>query len=467
MKSHIALLVIAGLTTAGHAEELNVLAALEDGFVKVCAAVSPAVVRVTAAVKTLRRDEMYLFDRPDPFDEFNRKFFGEQRKRQDYPLGVGSGVIYNPSGLILTNEHVVSGQTEATVRLESGQVLKAKVLASDDRVDLAVLKVEAEQKLPAAQLGKAEDVRVGQFTLAFGHPFGVGEDPQPSVTRGQVSAVGRVLKPRGDHRALTNLIQTDAAINPGNSGGPLVNIRGEVIGINVAIFTMSKGNQGIAFAIPMDERIKAVVNTLSAGKQVERGYVGLRVKDITPDLAKSLGVEAQRGVLVDGVTPKGPASKAGIKKGDILLSLDGKKVDGAYELRALADGLRPGQSVEAEVLRAGKTPKLELVVGRRSRAWVQRSRYGPKAWRGMEVSQIGDPLIRKFGLKVTRGVVVTRVHPGSPAHAAGVREGAVIEKLNDRPVGTTEQFRSLTRGVGRDDALLITNNGHRLLKAEK
>lgn len=447
--------------------EVSAVAAVENARVNVSAVIAPTVVRVTAAVKSLRRDETHLFDRPDPFDEFSRKFFGEQRKQQNYPLGVGSGVVFDPSGLILTNEHVVHGQKEATVRLESGEVLKAQVLGTDSRVDLAVLKVDAKRELPAAKFGRGEDVKMGQSVFAFGHPFGVGEDPQPTLTNGIVSAVGRTLRPGGDHRALTDLIQTDAAINPGNSGGPLANIRGEVIGIAVAIFTMSKGHQGLAFAIPLDDKHKGIIKTLGAGKKVERGRIGLAVKEMTPDLAKKLGVAPGAGVLVDRVATNGPAAKAGLEKGDVLVAIDGKKPQTTYAFRILAESLAPGQTVEVEVLRKGQPVKMKLVVGRRDVSRLRHSRYGPKAWRGMEVDQIADAQIRKYGLKIHRGVVVTRVHPGSPAQAAGLREGTVIEKLNDQPVETVEQFREMIRGVGRDDALFVTNDGIKLLKVEK
>lgn len=460
----LAAVVFASTVDCGEAAGVE---ALENAFVRVCEELAPKVVRVTAEVKTLRRDELHLFDRPDPFQDFSRKFFGEQRELYSYPLGVGSGVIYDASGLILTNEHVVSGQKTAKVRLESGELLTAQVAGSDSRVDLAVLKIDAKRELPAATLGRAEDVKVGQFVFAFGHPFGVGEDPQPTMTQGHVSAMGRTLRPRGDHRALMNLIQTDAAINPGNSGGPLVNLRGEVIGINVAIFTQSKGSQGIAFAVPMDDRSKSIIKTLSVGKTVERGAIGVQAKDLDPDLANKLGVKALSGVLVDGIRKGGAADKAGLKQGDVLVAIDGKKPKTAYELRIIVEALAPGKPVGLDVVRDGKPLKLTLNVGRRDVSRAGRSQYGPKAWRGMEASQIGDPLIQKYGLKVQRGVVVTRVHPGSPAHKAGIREGMVIEKLNDRPVETAEQFRDLAAGVGDDDALIVTNAGIKLLKVEK
>ena len=451
---------------AAPAAQVSVVEALENAFVKVCDDVSPAVVRVTAAVKKLRRDESNLFNRPDPFEDFNRRFFGEKDGDRSYPLGVGSGVVYDPSGLILTNEHVVSGQQEATVRLESGEVFKAKVLGSDSRVDLAVLKIDAERQLAAATLGQAEQVKVGQFVIAFGHPFGVGQDPQPSRTMGHVSALGRTLTPRGDHRALTGLIQTDAAVNPGNSGGPLVDLRGQIVGINVAIFTMSKGSQGIAFAIPMDKRTHDTIAKLSEGGKVERGYVGVRTQEITPDLAKKLGGKPQAGLLVDHVGKKTPAEEAGLKRGDVLLAINKKKVAHLHEFRILAESLRPGDTVPLEVLRDGKPLSLTLKVGRKDIGRLLVSRYGPKAWRGLEVEQIGDPQIRKYKLDVLTGVIVTKVHPESPAHAAGLREGLVIQKFNDRPVETVEQLRDFARGAGRDDALILTNDGHKLIKAE-
>ncbi len=458
-----ALFALCGRATAG---EPSFIDALDNAFVKVCADVSPAVVRVTAAVKKLHRDEGLLFERPDPFEDFNRKFFGEKNNKSPYPLGIGSGLIFDPSGLILTNEHVVSGQTEATVRLESGEVFKAKVLGSDSRVDLAVLKIDAGRELKAAKFGEAEKVRVGQFVIAFGHPFGVGQDPQPSRTMGHVSALDRMLTPRGDHRALTGLIQTDAAVNPGNSGGPLVNLRSEVIGINVAIFTMSKGSQGIAFAIPMSEGIKDIIDKLSRGLQIARGYVGLRTKELTPDLAKTLGVKAQSGVLVDLVAKGSPAEKAGLKRGDVLLSINKKKFRSGYEFRVLAESLHPGDKVPVEVLRDGKTVPLTLTVGRKDVKRLMISRFGPKAWRGLEVEQINDGHVRKFGLKVQRGVVVTKVHVGSPAHAAGFREGMVVQEFNKRPVETVEQFKDFARGAGSDDALIVTNDGYMVLKAK-
>ncbi len=439
---------------------------LDDAFAKVCEEVSPTVVRVTAAVKPVRQGGDYLFDRPDPFEQFNREFFGEKKPQRSYPMGIGSGVIFDPSGLILTNEHVVAGQKEATVRLESGEVFKAKVLGADPRVDLAVLKIDAGRPLAAAKFGDAEKARVGQFVIAFGHPFGVGEDPEPSRTVGHVSALGRTLRPRGDRRALTGLIQTDAAINPGNSGGPLVNLHGEVIGINVAIFTLSKGNQGIAFALPMNKANKDIISKLQKGLKIERGYVGVRVKELTPDLAKKLGVKPNSGVLADLVVKGSPADKAGLRRGDVLTGLNHKRLRSGYQFRVAAESLRPGQKATLDILRGGKPLTLQIVVGKKSAARLRISRFGPKAWRGLEVAPIDDDLVRKYRLPVQQGVVVTKVHDGSPALAAGLREGQVIQEFNRKPVRTVEQFKDFDRGAGRDDVLLLTNDGFKLLKAK-
>ena len=325
---------------------------IENAFVKVAEGVTPAVVNISTVGK--ERSPSHLF-RPfgnDPFfrDFFDRFFEGfPKAKRQ---MSLGSGVIIDKGGYILTNNHVVKDADEITVKLANKKEYKSRVVGIDPKTDLAVIKVNADEDLPVAVLGDSDALKVGEWALAIGNPFGLDH----TVTVGVISATGR-----SDVGIATyeNFIQTDASINPGNSGGPLLNIKGEVIGINTAIIA---SGQGIGFAIPINMAKKVIDDLIKRGK-VTRGWLGVGIQPLTPELAKSLGLSLEEGVLINRVMPKSPAEAAGLKEGDVITSVDGKKITDSRQLQRMVAELEVGRVIELGLLRDGKPLRVKLKVG--------------------------------------------------------------------------------------------------------
>ena len=325
-----------------------------EGYATIAHAVMPSVVNISSlqVIKT--------YERYSPFmaDPFFQQFFGgggydyivPRERRQ---MSLGSGVIADPKGIILTNNHVVENATEVKVALADGRELQAKVLGVDTRTDLAALKVD-QAGLPSAVLGDSDKLQVGDIVLAFGNPFGLGG----TVTMGIVSAIGRGNLGLADYE---DFIQTDAAINPGNSGGALVNTRGEVVGINTAILSESGGYQGVGFAIPAN-MVREVLDSLMKNGRVIRGYAGLAVQQVTPDLARAFGLSDTHGAVVNSLDPEGPAAEAGLRRGDVIVSFKGKPIATDDELRTQMSRLKPGDRTTLGVLRAGRRLDVELVL---------------------------------------------------------------------------------------------------------
>ena len=326
----------------------------ENPFVRVAELVTPSVVNISTVTTGKGRAPTELF-RPfgnDPFfrDFFDRFFEGMPRRRQQASLG--SGVIIEKSGLILTNNHVVKDADEITVKFANKQEVKGKVVGTDAKTDLAVIRVSAKEDLPVATLGNSDTLQVGEWAIAIGNPFGLDH----TLTVGVISATGRS---EVGIAAYENFIQTDASINPGNSGGPLLNVRGEVIGINTAIVA---SGQGIGFAIPVNMARKVMEDLVKKGK-VTRGWLGIGIQPLTPELAKSFGVSADEGILVNQVMPKSPAEAAGIKVGDLILSLDGKPIKDARQMQRLVAEAEIGKTIEVVVLRDKTKRALKVQVG--------------------------------------------------------------------------------------------------------
>jgi len=326
----------------------------ENPFVRVAELVTPSVVNISTVTTGKGRAPTELF-RPfgnDPFfrDFFDRFFEGMPRRRQQASLG--SGVIIEKSGLILTNNHVVKDADEITVKFANKQEVKGKVVGTDAKTDLAVIRVAAKDELPVATLGNSDTLQVGEWAIAIGNPFGLDH----TLTVGVISATGRS---EVGIAAYENFIQTDASINPGNSGGPLLNVRGEVIGINTAIVA---SGQGIGFAIPVNMARKVMEDLVKKGK-VTRGWLGIGIQPLTPELAKSFGVSADEGILVNQVMPKSPAEAAGIKVGDLILSLDGKPIKDARQMQRLVAEAEIGKTIEVVVLRDKTKRALKVQVG--------------------------------------------------------------------------------------------------------
>jgi serine protease Do len=418
----------------------------------------------------------YYFGLPQesPFDDdfirrFFEDFFGELPEREFKQQGLGSGVIIDKEGYILTNEHVVSGADKITVTLPDGREFEADVKGMDRRSDLAVIKISG-YNFPAAVLGDSDNLKIGQWVVAIGNPFGFAlQNPEPTVTVGVISALHRSLGRVAVDRHYGDLIQTDAAINPGNSGGPLVNLRGEVVGINVAIFSTTGGYQGVGFAVPSN-LAKRIVSRLIEGKKIEYGWLGVTVQNLDEKLAGYFGIAEKKGVLVSHVLSEAPAKKAGIKEGDVIVKFANKETNKVNDLLKAVGSAEVGKKVKIEVVRDKKALVLEVEVGARPET-VERlkgqvpSDESARYWRGLFVKEITPELSSRYRLNVSEGVVVADVEPNSPADEAGLSEGDVILEINRTYIDDISAYKKATKEAS-GDALVRTIRGFFVIKGE-
>ncbi len=420
------------------------LISTQEAFIEVSEKVTPAVVNISAARMASARDLGPLFE--DFFGDLFRGHPAPQRKEQS----LGSGFILSEDGYILTNEHVVKGAEEIKVKLSDQRTYDGKVVGSDPRTDVAVLKIEAPEKLPTVVLGDSDGLKVGQWALAIGNPFGLDR----TLTVGVISATGRANVGIEDYE---DFIQTDASINPGNSGGPLLNIYGEVVGINTAIVA---AGQGIGFAIPVN-LARLIADQLIEKGEVSRGWLGVSIQPLTPELAESFNLEKVSGALVNQVLPDSPAAKAGVQRGDVLLTYDGKPVRGVRELQLLVASTPAGSKVELVVLRDGK--RLPLTVAIAAQQPQQAAVAAPGG--GQEQQGQGEGL----GLRVTpasggEGMQVEAVDPASAAASAGVRPGDVILTINQQEVNDPASFRqAVDRAREKKNVVLLIRRGETVL----
>ena len=379
-------------------------------------------------------------------EEFYRRFFGEVPERIPQ-RSLGSGVIVDPTGIALTNAHVVERATEIDVVTLDGGKHKAKVIGVDKKTDLAVLKLDdGKATFKYARLGDSDRMQVGDWVLAVGSPFGL----QATVTAGIISAKARQL----DQGPFDDFLQTDAAINPGNSGGPLVNMQGEVVGINTAIVA---GASGIGFAIPSNMARKIYTELRDKGR-VTRGWLGVSIQQLTPELARSFGARESKGVLINEVVPDSPAAKAGLKPGDILLEFEGRPMEATSDLQRAVGFFSPEHVAKVKVWRDQGEKILEIKVGQApEERQAQQPRPGAKArsMLGLEVRPVTPDIARQLNLRSTDGVVVVRVEDGSAAAEAGVQRGDVIKQVNGQTVRTIPDFERLTRDVKEGDPLTV------------
>ncbi len=379
-----------------------------------------------------------------PFEDFFRQAPGQRRQRVQ---GAGSGFVISPEGFIVTNNHVVEGAREVKVTFASGDEYPARVVGRDPKVDIALVKVDPKASLPSVALGDSDKLRIGDWVLAIGNPFGL----EGTVTAGIVSAKGRVIG-AGPY---DDFLQTDAAINPGNSGGPLFNLRGEVVGINTAIVA---GGQGVGFAIPIN-LAKTLLPQLREEGRVTRGWLGVVIQPVTPSLARSLKLKEARGALVADVLPDSPAARAGLKQGDVITHVQGQKIEESNALPRLVAGLKPGTKVELGVLRDGRTQTLTLPLGRMPDEDQAASAGGGEddhaARVGVALADVPRALARQLNLPPGRGALVTAVEASSPADRAGVRPGDVIVEVNRHPVASPQAVVEAIRKAPASEPLLV------------
>jgi serine protease Do len=425
-------------------------------FVEIAKSVKPAVVNI-AATRTGKAGEGPQGS--SPFDDpFFRRFFGDEFKR-DMPKerkekGQGSGVIVDPSGLIITNNHVVNKADDIRVVLSDKREFKAKLIGTDSKTDIAVLKIEATGLSPIAW-ADSDQLEVGEFVLAVGSPFGLTQ----TVTMGIVSAVGRASMGIAEYE---DFIQTDAAINPGNSGGALVNIRGELVGINTAIFSQSGGNMGIGFAVPSN-LARSIMDQLVRTGKVVRGWLGVSIQELSPELAAQFGITETKGVLVSDVMDDSPAKKAGFERADVIVEFDGKPMDSPTHLRNAVAQTPLGKKVSIKLIRDKKPKVLEVTIVEQPKSLAQsgseengESAAPTGVLSDLEVHELTEELAGRYGIKSTeRGVVVTRVKPGSTAEEIGVREGDMILEVNRKAVTSIKTYERLVSGLSKDQAVLL------------
>jgi len=437
--------------TAASAPAPAVSQGLPD-FATLAKRVGPSVVNVsTTQVRKAAADTPSPFDSDDPMSQFWQRFFGGRMPRggSQRQTGLGSGFIIDRNGTILTNYHVVDGAQKISVTLSDGKTYDAKVIGKDQKTDIAVIKIDAGQDLPAVTFGDSDRLEVGEWVMAIGNPFGLDH----TVTSGIVSAKGRQIG-QGPY---DNFIQTDASINPGNSGGPLINLRGEVVGITTAIYSQSGGNIGIGFAIPTNS-VKELLPQLKDKGRVVRGYLGTTVQKITPEIADSMGLKQQRGALVADVMRGSPAERAGIKTGDIITEFNSKEVKDSAELPALVARVAPGTTASIKVLRDGKEISLPITVGEMKDTEVATA--GEEGDLGLAVQPLTPEVAQSMGLNRAEGLVITEVKPGSAADDAGLREGDVITEVNRRPVKTLADYnREMARSNKGQSVLFLVRRG--------
>ncbi len=424
------------------------LLSTQRAFIEVSQKVTPAVVNISAT-RTARAHEL-----GPRFEEFFGNLFKDPRESprpKPEERSLGSGFILTEDGYILTNEHVVKGGGDIRVRLSDQSSYEARVVGVDERTDVAVLKIEAKESLPTVVLGDSDQLQVGQWALAIGNPFGLDR----TLTVGVISATGRSNIGIEEYE---DFIQTDASINPGNSGGPLLNIYGEVVGINTAIVA---SGQGIGFAIPVN-LARLIADQLIETGTVTRGWLGVGIQPVTRDLAESFGLDRTSGALVNRVMENTPAAEAGLRRGDIILSFNGRQINGVGELQLLVASARAGSDIELEVLRDGKRRTLSVTLAARegmqqAKKAAEPERPVSEQWLGLSV----EPFPQGAGVRVKE------VERGSIAAAAGVRSGDLILSLNQQDVGDLSSWREAVKKTGSEDNIvfLVQRGEHALFLA--
>lgn len=455
------------------AQSANLLTPGPASFSELVKVVKPAVVNISisgrapGAQQPFGGQEFRGFPQGSPFDEFFQQHFGSRGRSGESQMGsrqapapefraVGSGFIVSEGGLVVTNNHVIEHAEEIDVVLQDGTRYSATVRGRDPKTDLALLKIEPTEDLPYVVLGSSEAAEVGDWVLAVGNPFGLGG----TVTAGIISARGRDIQAG----PFDDFLQIDAPINRGNSGGPLFDAQGRVIGVNTAIYSPSGGSVGIGFAIP-SEMAGDIIDQLMENGVVERGWLGVEFQPVNEAVAASLGLDSPHGALVASVVEDGPAEKAGVRMGDVIISLNGERLDDPKDLPRLVANSPSGKKVEMEVLREGKTRSLNVRIGRSEAEAELASADSPgaePARLGVELSELTPDVRQRFGIREVEGVLVTNVQRGSPASKAGLRPGQIITMVGQTSVDSPRAVASEVEkaaAAGRPSVLLMVQQG--------
>ena len=440
---------------SGASVDARQLQAISETFVRIAEKITPAVVGVSTSRVVAEGPEFFS-------DPYFRWFFGDRSPgpRQREEEGLGSGVLVSPEGLIVTNAHVVNGADHIKVTLSDRRAFKAEVVGVDEKTDLAVLRVDADD-LPWVPFGDSTTLKPGEVVLAVGNPFGLSQ----TVTMGIVRAVGRQGVGITDYE---DFIQTDAAINPGNSGGAMVNTRGQLIGINTAIFTQSGGYEGIGFAIP-SALARAVMDSLVTHGRVVRGWLGVSIQELTQELAEEFGLKGPKGALVTDVIPGSPAESAGLKRYDVILALNDEPISKLSELRLLVASAEVGAEVRVRIHRDGRARTFSVILGELPGEMDAVGEPGEgsggdgydNVLSGLQVDELDRESARRFQIDpVTTGVVVLDVKPGSAASRAGVIPGDLVIEVNRKPVTGLRDYNRIARGIDSGDRVLLLLSRH-------
>lgn len=432
---------------ASDKDSVEVLSKLSNAMATVAEKVKPAVVNISTS-RTVKTPRLPFFD-----DPFFRRFFGDPHMQKRRITNLGSGVIATKDGYILTNNHVIEGAEDILVKLADGKEYKGRVIGTDPRTDISIIKID-EKNLPTIPWGDSDKLRVGEIVLAIGNPYGLSQ----TITMGVVSALGRSGIGISDYE---DFIQTDAAINPGNSGGALVNIKGELVGINTAIFSTSGGYQGIGFAIPSN-MVKNVMDSIINQGRVVRGWLGVNIQPLTQALAKQFGIKDETGVLLVDVVEGSPAEKGGLRRGDIIVEYDKKKIENPFQFRSLVASTKPGKTVEIKIIRDSNPMTIKVTI---EELPTELQALSPaefdNALKGVYVQELTDELLKKFGItKKIQGVVINNIDEDSPAFNVLAR-GDIIIEINRKAVTNVKEYLNMASKIERsqDVLLLIIREG--------
>jgi len=458
-------LLLINLAGQAHAKANDDMSMMDRGskaFVNVVKQAQPGVVHIRVEQTTEVKSPYNQYSEEFFNNPFFEQFFGPQwRQQQQQPKtrkqqGLGSGFIISKDGYILTNNHVVENADKITVFTSDEQEYKGELIGADPQSDVALVKIKADKDLSVLPLGDSDQLEVGEWVIAIGNPFGLTQ----TVTAGVVSAKGRNRVGLNDYE---NFIQTDAAINPGNSGGPLLNGKGEVVGINSALYSRTGGYMGIGFAIPIN-MVKSIENQLHNNGTVTRGWLGVVIQDVTKDLAETFGLKEAKGILVSEVQKDSPADKAGIENGDVLMNLDGKELKDVTDLRNRVAMIPPGTKADLEVIRDGQKKHISVEIGKQPESFGQKQTTTPSQLFdqfGLSLQNLTSELAERFGYEKGQGVIISDVKAGSPAEDAGLKAGFLVEEINKIPVKSIDEaVKALEKSKNSNRTLLRINTGN-------